>query len=74
MNPHRPRIFLFVSITNIIIYSAHKICFQDHEMSQVPEPPTHIMFFCEHPAEVGGEVCKRLEIIMATSCRAYHGI
>jgi hypothetical protein len=28
-----------------------------HEMSQVPEPPTHLFFYCEIPSEVGGEVC-----------------
>jgi hypothetical protein len=27
-----------------------------HEMSQVPEPPTHLFFYSEIPAEVGGEV------------------
>jgi hypothetical protein len=27
-----------------------------HEMAQVPFPPTHILFYCEIPAEVGGEV------------------
>lgn len=40
-----------------------------HEMSQVPEPPTHLFFFCETPAETGGEtpilisseVCSKLE-------------
>lgn len=27
-----------------------------HEMAQVPEPPTHLFFYCEIPSESGGEV------------------
>jgi hypothetical protein len=27
-----------------------------HEMSQVPEPPTHLFFYCEIPSATGGEV------------------
>ncbi len=27
-----------------------------HEMSQVPEPPTHLFFYCALPPSVGGEV------------------
>jgi hypothetical protein len=35
--------------------SSEKIPFH-HEMSQVPEPPTHLFFYCEVPSEIGGEV------------------
>eukprot|EP01041_Mallomonas_annulata_P004303 gene4303-8561_t len=34
--------------------SSEKIPFH-HEMSQVPEPPTHLFFFCETAATLGGE-------------------
>jgi hypothetical protein len=27
-----------------------------HEMSQVPQPPTHLFFYCEIPTAAGGEV------------------
>ena len=27
-----------------------------HEMAQVPQPPTHLFFYCEIPTESGGEV------------------
>ena len=27
-----------------------------HEMEQVPQPPTHLFFYCETPAASGGEV------------------
>lgn len=27
-----------------------------HEMAQVPEPPTHLFFYCEVPTLTGGEV------------------
>jgi hypothetical protein len=37
--------------------SSEKIPFH-HEMSQVPEPPTHILFFCEVPPSDGGEVMR----------------
>ena len=26
-----------------------------HEMAQVPDPPTHLFFFCDTPPAVGGE-------------------
>jgi hypothetical protein len=35
--------------------SSEKIPFH-HEMAQVPEPPTHLFFFCENAPEEGGEV------------------
>ena len=34
--------------------SSEKIPFH-HEMSQVPEPPTHLFFYCDIPSEIGGE-------------------
>lgn len=34
--------------------ASEKIPFH-HEMAQIPEPPTHIMFFCEIEPEEGGE-------------------
>jgi hypothetical protein len=39
--------------------ASEKIPFH-HEMSQVPEPPTHLFFYCEIPSEAGGEVCSLL--------------
>lgn len=47
--------------------ASEKIPFH-HEMSQVPEPPTHLFFYCEIPSEIGGEtpllpsaqICKRM--------------
>jgi alpha-ketoglutarate-dependent taurine dioxygenase len=34
--------------------STEKIPFH-HELAQTPEPPTHIMFFCESPPNIGGQ-------------------
>lgn len=50
--------------------SSEKIPFH-HEMSQVPEPPTHLFFFCERapadggetPILVSAEVCDRLQAV-----------
>ena len=35
--------------------ASEKIPFH-HEMSQVPDPPTHLFFYCEYPSDKGGEV------------------
>ena len=35
--------------------SSEKIPFH-HEMAQVPQPPTHLFFYCEIPCDTGGEV------------------
>ena len=37
--------------------SSEKIPFH-HELAQTPEPPTHLLFFCEVPPVEGGEVSK----------------
>jgi alpha-ketoglutarate-dependent taurine dioxygenase len=35
--------------------SSEKIPFH-HELAQTPQPPTHLLFFCEVPPNEGGEV------------------
>lgn len=48
--PVTPRVF-----TSNESPPSEKIPFH-HEMSQVPNPPTHLFFYCETPAVSGGEV------------------
>lgn len=51
--------------------SSEKIPFH-HEMSQVPEPPTHLFFYCQTPPEEGGEVkllsCGNLRNVYGGNC------
>lgn len=43
-----------------------------HELAQTPEPPTHVLFFCETPAATGGETVLTDSRVVAEHVRDAH--